>query len=291
MDRRTAVKYTLALLPAVTAWRVQAQTPPDVDRRLAALESQHGGRLGVAFLDTASGARIERRAHERFAMCSTFKTLAVGLVLSRVDRREEQLDRRVVFTKGDLVTYSPVTEKRVGSPGMTIAELCEAAMTLSDNTAANLLLAGFGGPPAVTAYARSIGDTVTRLDRLETDLNDATPGDPRDTTTPAAMLETVRRLAFGDALSPASRERLTSWLMANRTGDARLRAGFPKGWRIGDKTGSGNHAATNDVAIVWPPGRAPLLLAVYYAESSASDAARNGILAEVARAIHSHTLP
>jgi beta-lactamase class A len=296
MHRRTALKQALAALPALLPWRLHAQTATaEADRTLAGLEARHGGRLGVAVLDTGSGARLERRAHERFAMCSTFKTLAAALVLARVDRNDERLDRRVVFAKGDLVTYSPVTEKRVGAPGMTLAELCEAAITLSDNTAGNLLLASVGGPAALTAYLRSIGDAVTRLDRIETDLNEATPGDPRDTTTPAAMLETVRRVvvgdALGDVLSAASRERLTSWLVANRTGDARLRAGFPKDWRVGDKTGSGNHAATNDVAVVWPPGRPPLVVAVYYAESSASDGARNGILADVARAIHAHTLP
>ena len=165
-------------------------------------------------------------------MCSTFKFLAVAFVLARVDRGEERLDRRITFTEQDLVTYSPVTKERVGATGMTIAELCDAAITVSDNAAGNLLLASFGGPPALTAYARSLGDEVTRLDRIETDLNEATPGDPRDTTTPTAMAENVRRLVVGDALSAPSRERLKALLIANKTGDARLRAGFPKTWSV-----------------------------------------------------------
>jgi beta-lactamase class A len=284
ITRRTALRNVLAAASSLVAGRAHA-VDPAADAALAALESRYGGRLGVASLSVGTGAATSRRADERFPMCSTFKTAAVALVLTRVDQGEERLDRRVVFNAGDVVTYSPVTERRVGPPGMTVAELCEAAMTLSDNTAANLLLASFGGPAALTGYLRSIGDTTTRLDRLEPELNEAAPGDPRDTTTPAAMLETFRRLVLGDALSAESRSRLTSWLVANRTGDARIRAGLPKGWRVGDKTGSGNHGVTNDVAIVWPPTRPPLLLAVYYAGSSASADQRNAVVAQVARVV------
>ena len=255
----------------------------DAATRLAELEKTNGGRLGVAVLDVATGRRIERRAHERFPMCSTFKWLAAAFVLARVDRGDERLDRRVTFTKEDLVTYSPITEKRTGPPGMTVEELCHAAVTVSDNTAGNLLLAGFAGPAGLTKYARSLGDEVTRLDRFELALNEATPGDVRDTTTPAAMAENLRRLVLGDALTAASRAKLTDWLVGNTTGDSRLRAGFPKGWKVGDKTGSGNHGVTNDVAIAWPPDRPPLIVSAYYAESSAAANVRNAVLAEVAR--------
>jgi beta-lactamase class A len=257
----------------------------DATARLASLEDKNGGRLGVAALDSATGRRIAHRPDERFAMCSTFKFLAAACVLARVDRREERLDRRITFTEQDLVTYSPVTKERVGGSGMTLAELCEAAMTISDNTAGNLLLACFGGPAELTAYARSLGDQVTRLDRVETDLNEATPGDPRDTTTPAAMLENLYRLVLSDALSPASRQQLTDWLVANKTGDKRLRAGLPRNWRIGDKTGSGMHGAANDIAVAWPPGRAPIIVAAYFAESPASAEDRNTVLADVARIV------
>ena len=166
---------------------------------------------------------------------------------------------------------------------MTLAELCEAAITLSDNTAGNLLLASFGGPAGLTAFVRALGDEMTRLDRIEPELNEATPGDPRDTTTPAAMLENLRRLVLGDALSGASREQLTAWLVANKTGGKRLRAGLPPEWRVGDKTGGGGNGATNDIAVAWPPGRPPIIVSAYFGESSASLDARNAVLASIGR--------
>jgi beta-lactamase class A len=218
-------------------------------------------------------------------MCSTFKFLAAACVLARVDKKEERLDRRVTFAESDLVTYSPVTKDRVGAGGMSVAELCEAAMTLSDNSAGNLLLASFGGPAGLTAFARSLGDDVTRLDRTETALNEATPGDPRDTTSPAAMLETMRKLVVGDALSAAAREQLIAWLIANKTGDKRLRAGLPKDWRVGDKTGSGDHGVANDIGIAWPPGRAPIIVSAYFAESPQSMEARSTVLEMVGRIV------
>jgi beta-lactamase class A len=249
-------------------------------RELDALEHRHGGRLGVAILD---GTKVvSRRGDQRFALCSTFKFLAAAFVLARVDRREESLSRRVVYSKSDLVTYSPTTEKHVES-GLTIGEICEAAIVLSDNTAGNLLLDSFGGPAGLTSFARSLDDTVTRLDRRETELNEATPGDPRDTTTPLAMLDLLRRILLGDALTYSSREQLIAWLVANKTGDKRLRAGIPKGWRVGDKTGSGSNNATNDIAVIWPPSRAPILVAAYYAEGHATDDERNAVLAEIGR--------
>jgi beta-lactamase class A len=280
-------RQTLAMFAAplfAGAFRRQGLTDRQ-ESRLAELEARYGGRLGVAALDPASGRRIVHRGDDRFAMCSTFKFLAAALVLSRVDRGEERLDRRIVFSERDLVTYSPVTERRVSGQGMTVAELCEAAMTASDNTAGNLLLAGFGGPPALTAFARSLGDTITRLDRIETELNEATPGDPRDTTSPNAMADNLNRIVLGNVLAARSRDRLVEWLVACTTGAARLRAGFPAGWRVGDKTGSGNHGVTNDIAVAWPPDRKPLIVATYYAESSASATDRNTVLAAVARII------
>lgn len=253
-------------------------------RRAAAdLERRHGGRLGVAVLDTATAHLAVHRGDERFAMASTFKFVAAAFVLARVDRGEESLDRRIVYGRDQLVTYSPATEKHAGGDGMTVGEICDAAVTLSDNTAGNLLLDGFGGPAALTAFMRSLGDSASRLDRRETELNEATPGDPRDTTTPAAMLGILRATVLGTALSPPSRERLAAWLIANKTGDKRLRAGVPPGWRVGDKTGTGEHNATNDIGVIWPPGRAPILVAAYYAEARASAGERNAVLAEVGR--------
>jgi beta-lactamase class A len=279
MSRRTMLTGSLLAAPALVSLRAAADdTELVLLRDVDALERRHGGRLGVAILNGTNG--IGRRDDERFALCSTFKFLAAAFVLARVDRGEESLNRRVLYSKSDLVTYSPTTEKHVES-GLTIGEICEAAMVLSDNTAGNLLLDSFGGPAGLTSFMRSLGDTVTRLDRRETELNEATPGDPRDTTTPHAMLEVLRRIVLGSVLSPSSREQLTAWLVANRTGDKRLRAGVPKAWRIGDKTGSGSNNATNDIAVIWPAGRAPILVTAYYAEAHANDDERNAVLAEV----------
>jgi beta-lactamase class A len=250
----------------------------------ADIETRVGGRLGVAVLDTATGSVEGYRADERFPMCSTFKFLAAACVLARVDRGAETLSRPVAVPSAGLIAHSPVTERHAGA-AMTVDALCEAAMTISDNTAANLLLAGMGGPGGLTAWLRSLGDPVTRLDRVEPDLNQALPGDPRDTTSPAAMVSTMRRLLLGDALSPASRNRLTGWLVANQTGGRRLRAGLPADWRVGDKTGSGANGSTNDIAILWPAGRPPLLAAVYLTETHAADDDRDTVHVEIARLI------
>ena len=255
-------------------------------RNFAELEKERGGRLGVAVADTRTGKSATYRGDERFPMCSTFKTLAVAALLARVDAGQEQLDRSVRFEAKDVVVNSPVSKNHAGGDGMSLAEICEAAMTFSDNTAGNLLLANLGGPEGLTAYVRSLGDTVTRLDRNEPDLNEALPGDARDTTSPSAMLSDLRTLVTGKALTPASRERLAGWLIGNKTGDARLRAGFPRDWRIGDKTGSGEKGTTNDVAVVWPSAdRSPLFVSVYLTGSSPDADHRNATLAAVARLV------
>ena len=223
-----------------------------------AAEAQGGGRLGVAVLDTETGRRFAWRSDERFPLTSTFKFVLAGAVLAEVDRDRERLDRRIAIAPSDLVEYAPVTGKRVGAEGLTVAELCEAAVVWSDNPAANLLLPLVGGPAGLTGFARRLGDDRFRLDRMETALNEAAPGDPRDTTTPQAMLGDLDRLLLGDVLSPASRVRLTDWLIACRTGDQKIRAGLPKDWRCGDKTGGGGYGTNNDIAILWPPGRRPI---------------------------------
>lgn len=284
ISRRGLLAGSLLAAPALWGTRVFAQSPDeDIKRRLGAIEQKHGGRLGAAVLDTATGKQIAYRGDERFPLCSTFKALAAAFTLARVDRGEDSLNDRIVYPKESLVTYSPVTEKFAGEAGMTMSEICDAAITLSDNTAGNLLLDSFGGPAGLTAWLRTLGDTVTRLDRRETELNEALPGDPRDTTSPLAMAETLRKLLVGDSLSAKSREQLIAWLVANKTGDKRLRAGLPKDWRVGDKTGTGGHNATNDVAIVWPSGRAPLIVTAYYVESRGSDEERNAVIADVGR--------
>ncbi|HEX5488287.1 MAG TPA: class A beta-lactamase [Rhodanobacteraceae bacterium] len=254
------------------------------EAHLAMLERRHGGRLGVAILDTGSGRREGRRGDERFLMCSTFKLVLVAAVLQRVDAGTEQLDRRIVFGKDALLDYAPITKQHVGPPGMTMAALSSAAMMLSDNTAANLLLKEIGGPHAVTACARSLGDPVTRLDRNEPTLN--RPHGEWDTTSPNAMLADMHKLLLGNALSRGSRERLTRWLLQCGTGRDSLRAGLPHDWREGDKTGSGN-TATNDIAILWPPHRKPLLVTSYYMNDTTDASTRKVVLAEVGRTIAS----
>jgi beta-lactamase class A len=236
-------------------------------------------------LDTADGAIAGHRIDERFAMCSTFKVLAVAATLARVDSGQEQLARRVAIEPGDLLSYAPVTRTHVGPDGMSVVELCEAAVTLSDNTAANLLLRALGGPPALTRYAQSLGDDATRLDRNEPELNEATPGDVRDTTTPAAMARTLAKLTTAEALRPPSRDLLIGWMIGCKTGSARLRAGLPQGWRVGDKTGSGDRGTTNDIAVIWPKDRAPLIVTSYLTESSANDESRNAVHAAVGRIV------
>jgi beta-lactamase class A len=218
-------------------------------------------------------------------MCSTFKLLAAGAILSKADAGQENLDRKIEFGPSDLVVNSPITSKRVHEGSLSLADLCDAAMTVSDNTAGNLLLGALGGPSAITAFARSLGDNVTRLDRAEPALNEALPEDARDTTAPAAMLENLRTLTLDKALSEASRQRLTGWLLANKTGDARLRARLPKGWRVGDETGSGERGTTNDVGLIWLPYREPAVASIYLTGTSASSEERNAVIASVGEAL------
>lgn len=264
---------------------VPAMAGPALDgvgAKLAVLERRHGGRLGVAILDTGSGRRHGYRDDERFLMCSTFKLLLASAVLQRVDAGKETLDRRIMFGKDALLDYAPITKQHVGPPGMTVSELCAAAITLSDNTAANVLLKEIGGPQAVTAYARSLGDPLTRLDRTEPTLN--RPHGEWDTTTANAMLDDMHKLLLGNALSHGSRERLTDWLLQCQTGKHSLHAGLPHDWREGDKTGSGN-TATNDVAILWPPSRKPLLVTAYCENAKVAAGQRQDVLAEVGRIV------
>jgi beta-lactamase class A len=251
---------------------------------LAKIETESGGRLGVAVLETASGSLTGHRSDERFPMCSTFKALTAAAILVKVDAGKEQLTRRIPIEQKDILSYAPVTKQHVGQD-MSVAELCDAMVTLSDNSAANILLASMDGPSSVTNLARSLGDDITRLDRIEPDLNEATPGDIRDTTTPAAMAKNLKALAAGNVLSAASRAQLIAWLVGCKTGDAKIRAGLPKSWHIGDKTGSGDHGSSNDIAVIWPDDRPPLIVASYLTETTAPDDKRNATHAAVGRAV------
>ncbi|MFE1597543.1 class A beta-lactamase [Methylobacterium sp. ID0610] len=279
--RRAALIGSLVLSCAARA----AEGPEEAVAHLAALERQDGGRLGVTVRDTGSGRVLSYRADERFALCSTFKAVAAAAILARVDRGEESLERRMTYGREDLDTYSPVTGPRVAEGGLSLGEACAAAVVLSDNTAGNLMLRALGGPEGVTAFARAQGDSVTRLDRTEPTLNTAIPGDPRDTTSPAAMTGLLERILLGPALGADSRARLLGWMTESPTGAKRLRAGLPAGWSVGDKTGTGENGTANVIALVRRPAGAPLIASVYLTQSPAPPEARNGLHAEVGRLI------
>ena len=288
--RITRRQSLLGLLPAAAAFaligRARAEETDNLMAALQALEAREGGRLGVNVLDTATGAHRGNRADELYALCSTFKFVLAAAILKRHDAGSVSLDRALEVTKGDIISNSPVTEKNVGRT-MTVGELCHATMTTSDNAAANILLRELGGPEPITAFLRGLGDSVTRLDRAEPHMNNANveAGDTRDTTSPAAMAATMKSIVLGDVLTPASRETLTGWLKAAVTGKTRLRAGFPKDWITGDKTGTGQDGPTNDIAVTWPPGRAPLVVTVYYDRKGRTMKENAAVIAEVGRLV------
>lgn len=232
------------------------------ERELAQIQSRIGGTIGAAALDTASGRLLAFNADRRMAMCSVFKLLLAAAVAARVDSGKLRWDQPVRFSRADLVPYAPVVETHLEAGALSVRELCAAAVELSDNVAANLLLPLIGGPAGLTAFMRESGDSVTRLDRNEPELNANLPDDPRDTSTPRALVESMQRLLLGPRLAAPSRDALTAWLSNSRTGLQRIRAGLPADWRAGDKTGTGQRGAVNDAAIAWPPGRAPILIAV-----------------------------
>ncbi|WP_225160112.1 class A beta-lactamase [Bradyrhizobium sp. BRP56] len=289
LTRRTFGLRALGLAVSCTLPRQGAAAGPSepaqrLQQEFARIELATSGRLGVAALDMETGLRASRRGDERFPMCSTFKALASAAVLHRVDRGESSLDQRVQIEAKDILAYAPVTKAHVGS-AMTLSELCAAAITLSDNTAANLLLREIGGPAGFTSFFRTIGDNVSRLDRWEVELNEAVPGDQRDTTSPVAMLKDLQRVVLGDVLQTVSRQKLVDWMVANKTGDARLRAGVPRDWRVADKTGTGERGTYNDIGVFWPPGRKPIVVTVYLTGASAPVEKCNEVIANVARAV------
>jgi beta-lactamase class A len=252
---------------------------------LAALEAERGGRLGVSVLDAGTQRRLDYRADERFAMCSTHKFLTVAAILEQVDRGTLSLDRKVTFTRADLLPYAPIAKQHVDAGVMTVEALAAATTAWSDNTANNLLLALLGGPAGWTRYAGSLGDSVSRLDRIEPDLNTAIAGDPRDTTSPAAMVRNLDRVLLGKALSDASRTRLETWMFDSTITGTLLRAGMPEGWRVADKSGAGENGTRNDVGMITRPGAAPLLAAVYYTQAPGDMTARDRVLSDAGRII------
>lgn len=276
-------REALALGVVSLAGRLQAAAPErfsPLPATLAQIEKTNGGRLGVAVLDTATGERSGYRERERFPMCSTFKFLLAAAVLQRVDRHNEAADRAIAIPPGPLLSHSPVSQAHAGGT-MTVEALCEAVLTDGDNTAANALLDTIGGPPGITRFCRSIGDSETRLDRTELALNESLAGDPRDTTTPAAMIGDLHTLLLGSVLSQASRTQLTLSMERCRTGLDRLRAKLPAGWRAADRTGSNGEHTSNDIAVVWPPGKPPIIVAAYITQCPGPESKRVAMLAEV----------
>lgn len=286
-SRRRALLLAAATAPLASACAMPLRRPgqAQAEQQLAALEHGFAGRIGVCALDTADGALLGQRADERFPMCSSFKAVLAAAILARSTSMPGLLQQRVRYTRADLLAHSPVTTQHL-EQGMEVAALCEATVQTSDNAAANLLLQRIGGPAGLTDFMRGIGDTQFRLDRWELELNSSLPGDPRDTTTPRAMAESLRRLVLGDALAPAQGAQLASWMRGTTTGAARIRAGMPAGWVVGNKTGTsgaGAYGSAIDVAVVWPPARAPLVLTVFTTRQAADAPALDAPIAQAAR--------
>lgn len=284
-ERRALLLFAVgAPFVAACARAVGASRPTELPANpFSQIEASVGGRVGVFALDVQSGESLARRPDERFAMCSTFKWVLGAAVLAMVDRRQLGLDDRLPYESSDVLDYAPTTRAHLCDGSMTVEALAKAAIANSDNTAANLLLKKLGGPAGLTRFLRQIGDKVTRLDRDEPALNENAPGDLRDTTTPRAMANLMRSVLWGDVLSSASRDRLAMWLLECETGKERLRAGIPAGWRVGDKTGTGQRGAVNDVAFVIPPARAPIVISAFMSDSVSPVAILNRAHADVAR--------
>ena len=276
INRRTflAAASSLVLSPSF------AEEGPPV---LAAYERETGGRIGLYAENLASGTKIAWRAEERFVMCSTFKASLAAFVLARIDRGEDRLEDMVAYGAQDLLDYAPVAKQNLAAGAMSVSDMCKAIVELSDNTCANLLLARSGGPAALTAFWRSTGDTVSRLDHNEPELNRSPPGDPHDTTTPAAMAGNLRRFVLAEVLSTRSRQHLTDWLVGCKTGNNRLRGGLPKEWKIGDKTGNNGKDASGDIAIAWPNAGGPILVCVYTQGGSPTARQIESVFAEIGR--------
>jgi len=270
-----------------TAPAAPVTTRVDLHKQLRQMEVAYDGRIGAYGIDLATGKTVGYRSHERFPFLSTFKTMACSAILQKARRTDPGLlDRVIHWKKSDEVETPNSVVEGHGDEGMPVSRLCEEAIIRSDNTAANLVMKQIGGPPGVTRYIRSIGDPVSRLDRWESDLNIWKPGERRDTTMPSFIGRDLAKVTVGDALDPRDRTRLNGWLRGNLTGDARIRAGLPKTWTIGDKTGSAGslgYAAANDIAVAWPPGaKAPLVLAIYTNKNAAVSTNDNKVIADTA---------
>ncbi len=282
------MKFSLFLLLILLGNTAQSaiSTPEraTLDRQLAALEQQHQGRIGVALYHPGTGLSYGYRAEERFPFASTFKALLAAAVLQRSEFDPQWLQQVVHYRAEDLLSYAPITRPHLAR-GMSREALAIASVQYSDNTAANLLLEALGGLSEFNRFVAALGDQKFRLDRQEPDLNSALPGDDRDTTTPAAMAKTLSRLTLGNGLAAPQQARFNAWLKGNTTGDAAIRAGVPTGWLVGDKTGGGGYGTTNDIAVLWPTQGAPMVLALYFTQSTPDAKPQQAVLAEATRLV------
>jgi beta-lactamase class A len=253
----------------------------DLTSRMLEIKKRHGGRIGVSALQGTKSVNLD--SGERFAMCSTFKWVLAAAILQQVDQGKLSLGKEIAYGQKDLLDYAPVTEAHVGDGKMAIGDLCAAAVELSDNTAANLLLPLVGGPAGLTQFVRGLGDATTRFDRTEPTLNTNVAGDDRDTTTPQAMALLLKTVFTGTVLKPASLDRLKAWMIATSTGQKRIRSVVPAGWTAGDKTGTGENGAVNDVAVIWPDKGDPIFMAIYTSGGTLDAAGREAIVADTAK--------
>jgi beta-lactamase class A len=258
-----------------------ATSSPATDRAFRALERDHGARLGVTAIDTGTGRQIAWRAGERFAFASTNKVFIAAALLAR--STDADLDTVVHYDRADLLAYSPVTSQSVAT-GMTVRALLDAMLRASDNTAANLLVERVGGRGEVQRFLRGLGDRTTNVDRVEPDLNAATPGDARDTTTPAQFAADLREVLLGSALEPSDRRMVRETMLRNTTGDATIRAGVDPTWSVADKTGTGSYGVRNDIGVVYPSGRAPIVVVVMTSKGAADAEPDDALVAAATRA-------
>jgi len=278
MNRRTL----LATIPSLAAWSAFADDAPAA---LQTYERDSGGRIGLYAENLTTGTKIAWRADERRVMCSTFKASLAAFVLARIDRGEDRLDDLVSYSAADLLDYAPVAKENVAKGAISVDEMCKAMVEYSDNTFANLLLARVGGPAALTGFWRATGDSISRLDHNEPELNFPPPGDPSNSTTPIAMAGTIRRVVLGEVLTPASRDRLIGWMVNCKTGANRLRAGLPKDWKIADKTGNNGVDAAGDIAVVWPRANVPVVICAYTQGGTPTRAQLETVFAAIGRMV------
>lgn len=284
--RRSLLIFVNSIFLVITCMPSFASTQgvqsTSLQKKLLDLETASGGRIGIFAINTANNTRVQYRAEEIFPIQSTFKMMGVSAILKLSMTKKHLLQQKINYNEQDLVSWSPITKKHL-LEGMTISELCAAAIMYSDNTATNLLVKKLGGPQAVTAFARSIDDNKFRLDNWEPELNSG-PDDLHDTSTPAAMEKSLQKLALGKILAPSQREQLVMWMKKNTTGDTRIRAGVPKGWIVADKTGTGTeYGITNDIGLIWPPKCAPIVLSIYFIQNKKDATPRNDVIASATR--------